>query len=134
MPNIISQPILMIDKNMQNSAVKIHAVYQYRTTGMHSALVGGDLESTVIHIWGIDKNGKTLLASCPLNTLSGYTAMEIASSVMVGIPVKDYPYINYEYTPSTDLSRIKSVQMFAESRIYPDSIDLVNTHTLSTTT
>lgn len=131
MTTIISQPMLMIDKNMQNSAIKIHATYQYKNDGVHTA-------DTSITIYGIDKNGKTPIAVCPLNTISGYTAMEIASSLVVGIPVQDYAYICYEYTPSANFAKIVNgangqpgIQMFAEQRAYPDSVDLANKHTLA---
>jgi hypothetical protein len=138
MAKIISQPILMINENKQNSAIKLHVTYQYKSGGVHVVSGGGVLESTVIEVYGINKAGKTLIATCPLNTNTGYTAMEVASSVIVGIPVKDYAYIHYEYTPSADFSKIVSgkdgkggMQMFAEQREYPDSVDLDYFHTIA---
>jgi len=104
-----STPILMVQDNKQISAVKLIACYQYKTSGVHAANLGGTSEALTIDIYGIDKAGdRNLIAKCPLTTNAavvspptpGYVAMGYASCTVSGIPVKQYNYIMYEYDTS----------------------------------
>lgn len=112
MSAINSQPILMIQNNAQLNAVKLHIQYRY------NAAFG--LTPVNILIYGINKAGHTLIATCPLSVLTGYTAGEIASQTVVGIPSQDYPYIYYSYTPVVGFKIIGQPTLDVEMRECPD--------------
>lgn len=111
----------MIRENAQISAVKLAVCYQYRSSGEH-----GPNNSLYIKLWGIDKNGEELIASCPLNTTDDYIADEYVSSVITGIPDKDYPfmYFSYDISEAEDFHRINGVSnLFIEVKPFSDILD-----------
>ena len=129
-----SQIIPMIESNMQINAIKLAICYQYKSSGSHTH----DGTALNLNIYGIDKTGNdNLIAICPLETTSSgsnYGAYEYAASVIVGIPVKDYPAIYYTYDNSLSSNFVKIVgqpMLFAEAREYPDMLD-VSVYTPST--
>ena len=123
-----SQPQLMIRENAQISAVKLAVCYQYKSSGSHipGGLIPASSDSLSIKLWGIDKNGEELIAVCPLNTDVGYTAKEYVSSVIVGIPERDYPYMcfSYDTSESQDFFRMNGISnLFVDIKPYPDILD-----------
>lgn len=129
MPYITSQPIPMVQDNKQINAVKMYACYMYKTSGSH-VLPGSSpsvTDALMVEIHGIDKTGSdNLIAKCPLYTTDGYTANTFASSVVTGIPVKDYPFIYWRYNSeqSQDWNKFVSQPFLAvEAREYPDVLD-----------
>ena len=127
-----SQPIPMIQENKQISAVKFSFGFQYSNSGEH--LVGGGTvkEATVIKVYGINQDGasgtvpRNLIATIPLATTSAYTANDVAQSVVIGVPVDDYPFICWEYNPATQAKFVKLVGqpiMFSEVKEFSDVVD-----------
>jgi len=133
-----SQPISMIQENKQLSMTKLAICYMYSVAGVHNLTgtstgqTGNALELTV---YGIDKTGnRTAIAFIPLITLVDYQAMTFAASVVIGIPVADFPSIYWTYDMSTSPDFVKIVGqpiMFAEVREYPDILD-ITTYTVAT--
>jgi len=109
----------MIQNNSQVSAIKLSTNYQYKTSGTRT-----QDGSQAIMLYGINKNGSTLIDTIYLETSNGYEGLEIASNTFIGILASEYPWIYLSYTPRSDLVRIVGQPILHVSvREYPDIID-----------
>ena len=123
-----SQPQLMIRENAQLSAVKLAVCYRYKSNGIHipAGMIPTNTDCLNIKLWGITKDGEELIASCPLETSADYIGKQYASSVITGIPEKDYPFMCYSYDTdeSPDFDKMISISnLFVEVKPYPDILD-----------
>lgn len=135
-----SNPIPMIQGANQITAIKLVACYQYKNSGTHYTgtissyrTAGVDpvvvYDSLKVRIYGIDKRGDTnLIATCPLNTTSDYSANEYASSTIVGIQTHDYNFICYTYDvfEAIDFDKMLSLSIIADTR---EIADVLNSNT-----
>jgi len=128
-----SQPISMMQGGQQLSTIKLAVCYIYTAGGIHDLNSVTYSQSLRLKIYGIDKTGKTLLAICPLTTITGYGANEYAASVITGIKVEEYNSIFFEYDIKevdyevSDFNKIVgSPIMFVDVKVLPDVMQANN--------
>jgi len=102
-----SEVIPTIKDGQQLAVAKFTAAYRYSSAGIAAI-------PAQVRFYGLDKGGEKLIATGELTTLSSYPAQGVASEIIYGIPVAEYPYIRFEvYKPanSTFVGIVSNPQM-----------------------
>ena len=112
---IKSIPICTINNAMQMSAMKLAVCYSYDTSGFN--------DTAYVTFYGLCKGDREPICSAKLETKSSYIGRTFASCVITNIPLKEYPYIQWELTTANGFRLEANPQIILSVN---SSLDFIN--------